>query len=269
MLRKLLILTLFIGILISCTSVAQAPSVNDASYTRTETPAAQSPATGTVSDTTPRLSPKAVGDLKLTILIDNTAYKSGLKSEWGFAALIEYAGHTLLFDTGASGSNLLANMRQLSVDPRSIEAVVLSHEHNDHIKGLQTLLETGVRPPVYAPSTFTITFKNRVRAQTKLIEVTGPLEILPGVHTTRPIGSIVEQALVVETRDGTVVITGCAHPGIVETVRQAQEVVSGKISLLAGGFHLLKYRENQLLPIIAELQRLGGKYQNIGYPKFQ
>jgi len=198
-----------------------------------------------------------MGDLKLTILIDNTAYHSGLRSEWGFAILVEYGGHTLLFDTGANGSNLLGNMRQLGLDPRSIEAVILSHEHNDHTNGLKALLEAGARPTVYVPSTFANTFKEQVRAQTKLIEVAGALEILPGVHTTRPIGSIVEQALVVETRDGTVVITGCAHPGVVEIVRQAQEVVKGKISLLVGGFHLLYHSKNQLPPIIAELRQLG------------
>jgi len=110
---------------------------------------------------------------------------------------------------------------------------------------------------VYAPSTFTITLE-RVRAQTKLIEVTGALEILPGVHTTRPIGSIViEQALLVETREGMAVITGCAHPGVVVIVRQAQEVVKGKISLLVGGFHLMNHNKNQLLSIIAELRQLG------------
>jgi len=257
MLRKLLILTLFIGILISYTSVAPTASVTEAPYTRNETHVAQYPSTGTVPDTTLTLPPRAMGDLKLTILIDNTAYRSELKSEWGFATLVEYGGHMLLFDTGANGSNLLGNMRQLGVDPRSIEAVILSHEHNDHINGLEALLETGVRPTVYAPSTFTSTLE-RVRARTKLIEVAGALEILPGVHTTRPIGSVViEQALVAETRDGTVVITGCAHPGVVEIVRQAQEVVKGKISLLVGGFHLLDHSKNQLLPIIAELRQLG------------
>ena len=94
----------------------------------------------------------ALGDLKLTILYDNTAVDTRLKSDWGFAALVEYGGHTLLFDTGADGSMLLDNMRQLDVDPKSIEAVIFSHEHGDHTGGLQALLETGVRPTVYAPA---------------------------------------------------------------------------------------------------------------------
>ena len=200
----------------------------------------------------------ALGDLKLTILYDNTVVDTQLKSDWGFAALVEYGGHTLLFDTGADGSMLLDNMRQLDVDPQSIEAVIFSHEHGDHTRGLQALLDTGVRPTVYAPAAFSSAFKEQVRARTELVEVTDPLEILPGMHLTRPVGSIVEQALAVETRDGTAVITGCAHPGIANMVRQAQEIVPGKVPLLAGGFHLLEIADKaKLQSVIAELRQLG------------
>jgi 7,8-dihydropterin-6-yl-methyl-4-(beta-D-ribofuranosyl)aminobenzene 5'-phosphate synthase len=208
----------------------------------------------------PPTAATARGDLRLTILYDNTANDARLKADWGFAALVEYAGHTLLFDTGARGSMLLDNMRQLGVEPQAIEAIVLSHVHNDHTGGLQALLDTGVHPTVYAPVAFPSSFKERVRAQTKLVEITEALTILPGMHVTRPVGRplVVEQALVVETRDGTVVLTGCAHPGIATMVRQAQEVVPGKVALLVGGFHLLDIADkNTLHSIIVELRQLG------------
>ncbi len=243
MLRKLLMLIMFVASVTACASGISTPTL-------TPTPAP----TPTRFPTSP---PSVLGDLKLTILYDNTATDSQLKSAWGFAALVEYGGHSLLFDTGGDGSILLDNMRQLNVDPRSIEAVILSHAHDDHIGGLQALLDTGARPTVYAPSTFGDNFKQQVRNQTKLVEVTDALEILPGVYTTRPLGAIVEQALVVETRDGIVVITGCAHPGVAEMVRQAQAVAGGKIALLAGGFHLYEIRKGNLPPIIAEVRQLG------------
>ncbi len=229
--RFLLILTAFVGLLIgsltNCTSAATA--------------------------TVP-----ATGDLRLTILFDNTAIDPRLKADWGFAALVEYGNHTLLFDTGASGNILLDNMRQLGVKPESIEAVILSHEHYDHTAGLQALLDTGIRPTIYVPSAFPTTFKKHVRARTKLVEVADALMILPGIYVTRPIGPIVEQALALKTPEGTVVITGCAHPGIVNMVRQAQEVVPGKVSLLIGGFHLLEIADKKKLKaIIAELRQLG------------
>jgi 7,8-dihydropterin-6-yl-methyl-4-(beta-D-ribofuranosyl)aminobenzene 5'-phosphate synthase len=61
----------------------------------------------------------------------------------------------------------------------------------------------------------------------------------------------------VDGADRTVVITGCAHPGIVEMVRGAQAVVPGKISLLLGGFHLGAVDKSQAQSIATELRRLG------------
>jgi 7,8-dihydropterin-6-yl-methyl-4-(beta-D-ribofuranosyl)aminobenzene 5'-phosphate synthase len=234
MIRKLLIWILFMASATACASAAPTP-------TPTRFPA---------------LSPTAMSDLKLTILYDSPAWDSRLKPDFGFAALVEYGNHTLLFDTGANGSILLDNMRQLSVDPQSIEAVVLSHQHGDHTGGVLALLDTGVRPTIYVPSAFSGAFKQQLSNQTRLVEVTDALEIIPGIHTTGMVGSI-EQALVVETRDGLVIITGCAHPGVTEMVRQAQAVVDGKITYLVGGFHLYQTDKLMLPPIITEVHQLG------------
>jgi 7,8-dihydropterin-6-yl-methyl-4-(beta-D-ribofuranosyl)aminobenzene 5'-phosphate synthase len=234
MLRKLLIWILFMTSLTACGSGAPTP-------TPTRFPV---------------LPPTAMSDLKLTILYDNIAGDPRLKTDWGFAALVEYGDHTLLFDTGANGSILLDNMRQLSIDPQSIEAVVLSHQHGDHTAGVLALLDTGVRPTIYVPSAFSGSYKQQLSSQTRLVEVTDALEIIPGIHTTRMVGSI-EIALVVETRDGLVVITGCAHPGVTEMIRQAQAVVDGKIAYLVGGFHLYQTDKLMLPPIITEVHQLG------------
>lgn len=205
--------------------------------------------------------PAQPSDLRLTILYDNTSTSPELTADAGFAALVEYGGHKLLFDTGAIGSILLDNMQQLGVDPGSIEAVILSHEHNDHIGGLQALLDTGVRPIVYAPVEFSDSFKELVRDQTELVEVADGVEIIPGVHTTGPTGANREQALVVETGDGAVVITGCAHPGPAEMVRQAQAVTNSRTAYLVGGLHLLWTPifdpSVKVPPLITELQALG------------
>ncbi len=119
------------------------------------------------------------------------------------------------------------------------------------------MLDTGIQPTIYAPAAFSEAYKQQLRSRTRLVEVTDALEIMPGIHTTRPVGSIVEQALVVETRDGLVVITGCAHPGVAEMVRQAQAVVGGKIAYLVGGFHLYQTDQGLLPSIITEVHQLG------------
>ena len=181
----------------------------------------------------------STGDLSITIIYDNTAHDARLQTDWGFAALVEYGDHTLLFDTGANGQMLVSNTDKLGIDPKWIEAIVLSHAHDDHVNGLHALLDRGITPQVYVLSSFGSSFKNGVRARTNLVEVSGPLEILPGLHSTGALGtSIVEQVLVVKTGQGIVVITGCAHPGIVSIVRQVKKMMGGDVTLVVGGLHL-------------------------------
>jgi metal-dependent hydrolase (beta-lactamase superfamily II) len=228
------------------------------------TPIAKTPSSSSVETTRPpaSVSPTDASDgfqdLTITILYDNTAYDARLRADWGFAALIEYGGHTLLFDTGGDGPTLMDNMAQLGIAPRSIEAIVLSHIHGDHTNGLQSVLDTDITPTVYVPASFPASFKDNVRSQTDLVEITDPVEIFPGLHSTGELGaSIVEQALVVETEAGIVVVTGCAHPGIVPIVQQAKAIVENRVALVVGGFHLLDYSSDQVTHIVAELRELG------------
>jgi 7,8-dihydropterin-6-yl-methyl-4-(beta-D-ribofuranosyl)aminobenzene 5'-phosphate synthase len=70
--------------------------------------------------------PREVEGLRIAIVYDNTAYDPSLRAEWGFAALVEYGGHTLLFDTGGDSPTLLGNMTQLGLDPQPIEVILRS-----------------------------------------------------------------------------------------------------------------------------------------------
>lgn len=203
-------------------------------------------------------NPTDADEVKITIVYDTTTTDPQLVPDWGFAAAVESGGHTLLFDTGDQAAVLLENLQVLGIELNTIEAVVLSHGHEDHTAGLQGLFDLGVKPTVYVPSKFFEPLKQKIRAQTELEEVDDALEILPGVFTTGPVGStIIEQALVVETPEGAVMISGCAHPGVVEMVETAQEAVGSEIAVLIGGLHLLDIGEQEMQSIIAELRRLG------------
>ena len=208
---------------------------------------------------TPGSAPRgAVEHLTLTIVYDNNAYDSRLRPEWGFACLVETGQNTVLFDTGGKGDVLLDNMAELGIAPQEIEAVVLSHAHGDHTDGLRALLEAGGKPTVYVLAYFPLSFKNEVRASTELVEVKSPVEIVPGVYSTGRAGTrIPEQALVIEAADGPVVLTGCAHPGVVEMVRRARTVVDRGPALVMGGFHLGRTSEGEIQSIIDELRQLG------------
>lgn len=201
--------------------------------------------------------------MTFTIVYDNNPYDPALRTAWGFACLVETTEATLLFDTGGDGPTLLSNMARLDRDPQAIDIVILSHIHGDHVGGLSGLLDLDIKPKVYVPTTFPATFKEDVRARTDIVEVSGPLEIIPGVYTTGGVNSglagsgITEQALAVETEDGLVVVTGCAHPGIVKMVRCAKEITRGDIALVMGGFHLGGAAQGQIERIIADLRQLG------------
>jgi 7,8-dihydropterin-6-yl-methyl-4-(beta-D-ribofuranosyl)aminobenzene 5'-phosphate synthase len=193
--------------------------------------------------------------VKVTVVYDNQTLAPNSASAWGFACLV---GDDLLFDTGGDAGRLLSNMERMGIDPLEIRTVVLSHAHGDHTGGLGGLLNTGVRPTVYVPRSFPRQFKADVRSLTTLVEVDGPVEIRPGIHTTGEVGSrLVEQALAVETASGTIVVTGCAHPGVVELVRRAKGSVGGEVALVMGGFHLGSASRHQIERIIADFRALG------------
>lgn len=196
--------------------------------------------------------------LTVTIVYDNNTYDERLKSAWGFAALVEYRGHMLLFDTGGDEPTLMENMRTLGIDPTQIESVVLSHAHGDHTGGLSALLETGARPVVYLPPSFPAAFKSRVAEITEVIETAPGSAIAEGILTTGEMGrSIPEQALVIQTDPGLVVITGCAHPGIVAIVEQAHDLLGGSVHLVMGGFHLGGKSGAEIEEILRDFRRLG------------
>jgi 7,8-dihydropterin-6-yl-methyl-4-(beta-D-ribofuranosyl)aminobenzene 5'-phosphate synthase len=199
----------------------------------------------------------ATESLTITIVYDNNAYDGRLKTAWGFAALLAYHDQTLLFDTGGDGQTLVENMRILEIDPTQIESVLLSHAHGDHTGGLSTLLELGARPSVYLPPSFSASFKNQVGRRTEVIEVTPGLSITEGMFTTGEMGrSIPEQALIIQTDQGLVVITGCAHPGIVEIVEQAREMFDRPVRLVLGGFHLGGKSKAEIDAILTDFRRL-------------
>jgi len=198
-------------------------------------------------------------DVRITIVFNNILYDSRLTTSWGFGAYIEYGDHVILFDTGGSGSILLDNMEKLGLDPQRIEVVVLSHIHGDHVGGLMDLLDTGVKPTVYLPLAFPETFKHSVRVHTEVVEVRDPVELLPGVYSTGEMGTIVEQALIIETAGGMVIMTGCAHPGVVQMIRKAKSIVEGEVTLVTGGFHLQGTSRYQIKNIIEDFRNLGVK----------
>lgn len=196
--------------------------------------------------------------LRITIVYDNNPFDPRLTTSWGFSAPVEYGDQSLLFDTGGDGRILLENMQVLGIGPARIQSIVLSHAHGDHTGGLSTLLNTDNQPSVYLLPSFADAFKNQVMQVTQVSEVTPGQVIGNGILTTGEIdGKIPEQALVIRTSDGLVVITGCAHPGIVRIIELAMELTGDPVYLVLGGFHLGSKNKPGISAILADFRRLG------------
>jgi 7,8-dihydropterin-6-yl-methyl-4-(beta-D-ribofuranosyl)aminobenzene 5'-phosphate synthase len=203
-------------------------------------------------------SPMIATPLEITILYDNYAYDASLKTAWGFSALIRYGETTILFDTGGDAPTLMGNLSALGFDPGAVDIVVLSHAHHDHVGGLDGFLDQNTRPPVYLLPSFPSSFKRGASRRTEVIEVAAGQTLVDGVLTTGEMGSdIREQALAIQTESGLVVITGCAHPGIVEIIERARQIGGHDVHLVIGGFHLRNATASEIDSIVADFRRLG------------
>jgi 7,8-dihydropterin-6-yl-methyl-4-(beta-D-ribofuranosyl)aminobenzene 5'-phosphate synthase len=196
---------------------------------------------------------------RLTILYDNHSYDSRLKSSWGFSCLIELEEKTILFDTGGDGEILLANMRLLNKDPKAIDMIVLSHIHGDHTGGLWSLLREKSTLKVYIPASFPQEFEQRANEfGAEVFRVDTSLEIDRGIYSTGEMDhGIREQSLIIRTSKGIILITGCAHPGIIEIMKEAQAIAGKDIDMAIGGWHLSSAGEREIKGIIGAFLRMG------------
>jgi len=200
--------------------------------------------------------------ITVTILYDNYLSpnaQEGLKNDWGFACLIEGTEKTILFDTGTKSDVLLNNIKLLKKEPEKVESVVISHNHGDHTGGLLTFLGINPNVSVYIPVSASEEWKAKIeKFKAKMIAVDQPIRICKGVWSTGEIQGLVnEQSLILDTPNGLVVITGCAHPDIAKIVEKSRTLLDKKIYLVFGGFHLLSHSDDGVKEIIKKFKELG------------
>lgn len=76
----------------------------------------------------------------ITVLYDAFGKASAMQKDWGYAALVEYGGKRILFDTGNNPAILAQNAKAKGIDLSKLDFVVMSHRHGDHMGGMAYLL---------------------------------------------------------------------------------------------------------------------------------
>lgn len=167
--------------------------------------------------------------MKITIVYDNTAFQQDLEADWGFSALVETMGRTILFDTGGRGTVLLSNMKKLGIHPAEIDDVFISHAHFDHTGGLSAFLEENSRVKIWVPRSF-----RGVKHAREVVEIENACKLYDGIYSTGEMDGI-EQSLCLETAKGIVIVAGCSHPEISQIIAAAEQF--GHVYGIIGGIH--------------------------------
>jgi 7,8-dihydropterin-6-yl-methyl-4-(beta-D-ribofuranosyl)aminobenzene 5'-phosphate synthase len=237
------------------------------------------------SSTTTINPPKA----RITVLYDAFGKSPTLQKDWGYAALIEYGGKRILFDTGDNPEILAHNAKIMNIDLSKLDFVVMSHRHSDHMGGFTYLMSVNPKVKIYAPkenfgvygfslpSTFyrkdtSLPPEQRYydgkppeimkfgtawpSANFELIDKT--TEIAPGIHLLFQISDkpttmeLRELSLAIDTPEGIVLVVGCSHPGL-DKIVSAAAMINKHIHMVTGGFHLVVAKDAEIEQVVSIL----------------
>lgn len=233
--------------------------------------------------------------MRAKILVDNLT-KSNLQPEWGLAVYLDYEGHKILLDTGASG-RFAENAQACGAPLEQVEFGVLSHAHYDHADGMAAFFERNGTAPFYLrKGTLENCYGKKwifhkyigihrgflKKYEDRIVYVEGDYEIIPGVslipHKTEGLEEIAkgvdlyikkngrlypdsflhEQSLVFDTERGLVICNSCSHGGVDNIIQEIGAVFPDKqIYAMIGGFHLYKDSEAAVRALADRIRKTG------------
>lgn len=213
--------------------------------------------------------------MKITVLLENISNVPELGSEHGLSLYIEALDKDIMFDTGETGI-FKANADKLGKNISKAEYLIISHGHYDHGGGLKTFLENNSKAKIFIRSTaFKDVVAELPSGELEDIGIDKDIETNRQVVLTgsshniekgfdlfsdvsgelfNPSGNsdlkvkkdkmLVlddfdhEQNLVITEGEKRVLITGCAHRGIVNIIEHCNKVLGYYPTHVLGGFHL-------------------------------
>ena len=226
---------------------------------------------------------------EITILYDAFGDNSRMQKDWGYAALVEYGGRRILFDTGNDPRILGENAKAKGIDLTKLDFAVMSHRHGDHMGGLSYLLSVNPKITIYAPKESFGVYgadlpgsfyrKDPSLASEKRYYGGAPPEIMrfgsawphanfqlidknteiaPDIHLVTLISDkpgtleLREVSLALNTPEGLILIVGCSHPGI-DKIAESARTINPHIRFIVGGLHLVITPDAEIERIITAL----------------
>ncbi|MFP4061047.1 MAG: MBL fold metallo-hydrolase [Bacteroidales bacterium] len=190
---------------------------------------------------------------KISVIYNNMSSSDSLRDGWGYSAWIETEKGQFLFDTGGNSERFLYNLEKAGFHPPSLNGIIISHQHWDHVNGLAGLRDKIKKNlPVYVP------FPDMDRVEEtagrfNYIEVKELMNIDTGIFISAPISfkykedNMAEQFLILVKDEELMIITGCCHPGLETIISYTKNQFPGlKIKLITGGFHMAPMNEAEI-----------------------
>ncbi len=196
----------------------------------------------------------------MRIVFDNCVDGDCHASLWGFSAYLEK--YALLFDTGSNGRVLLKNLLEADIDIAKIKYLFITHDHWDHIGGIDSILELNNQLTIYAPSTLSKNHIRDLKTLTKEVVVVGrePIHLFEDLYSTGMLGEKDPEQSLVVADEFPKLITGCGHYGISEIATVAKALIGREVASVIGGFHLLNRSEAAVDREITRLRAMGVKH---------
>ena len=225
---------------------------------------------------------------QITILYDAFGKDSAVQKDWGYAALVEYGGKRILFDSGNKPEILARNATAKSADLSKLDFVVMSHRHGDHMGGPAYLLKVNPKVEIYAQggiwrhgadllSSFysqgpflpseqryyggespdVMRFGSawpgaNFQLVDKTVEIASDIYLISLVSDKPGTLELHELSLAIKAPNGMVLVVGCSHPGI-DKIVEAASTIDPRIHLIVGGFHLVVASDADIQKIVTAL----------------